>query len=57
MAEERFNKIIRDCQRFGFEMWSAISRVHNDAEVIENSYSEHANRIDVIRLLKAEDHF
>jgi hypothetical protein len=58
LAEERFNKVVQDCQIFGNEIWTAISGLQNDAEGKENPYTECANRInDDLYLLKAGDDY
>jgi hypothetical protein len=58
LAEEHFNDIVRDCQIFDNEIWTAISGLPNDAEGKENAYTECANRInDDLRLLKAGDDY
>jgi hypothetical protein len=58
LAEEHFNEIVRDCQIFGNEIWTAISGLRNDAQGKEIAHTEHVNRInDDLRLLKAGDDY
>jgi hypothetical protein len=54
LAEERFNIIVRDCQMFGNEIWTAIGGLLNDAGSKEQAHAQSADRInDDLRLLKA----
>jgi uncharacterized protein YihD (DUF1040 family) len=56
LAELVFHIIVRDCQIFGNEIWTAIRGLQNDAEGKENDHTEHANCIKANLLLhKAGD--
>jgi hypothetical protein len=58
LAEECFHEIVRGGQRFGNEIWTAISGLRNDAEGQENAHTERSNCIkDDLRLLKAGDDY
>jgi hypothetical protein len=45
LADDRFNEIVRDCQIFGNEIWTAISRLCNDAEGKENAHTDNDTKI------------
>jgi hypothetical protein len=59
LAEERFNVILRDCQIFGNEIWTAISGLRNDTEGQDNAHTERANCLndDDLPLLKAGEDY
>jgi hypothetical protein len=46
LAEERFNKIVRDCQIFVNELCTTISGLRNDAESKHNTHTKCANRLN-----------
>jgi hypothetical protein len=58
LAEEHVNIIVRECQRFGNEIWTAISRLRNDAKGKENADTDRPNCInDHFCILQAGDDY
>jgi hypothetical protein len=56
LVEESFNNIVRDCQIFGNQIWTAITGSHRDAEGNEDANIEYTTRInDDLRLLTTGD--
>jgi hypothetical protein len=58
LAEECVNQIVRDCQKFNNEIWTAIRVLRHKAEGKENAYTEHTNWIiDNPHHVKSEDNY
>jgi hypothetical protein len=58
LAEERFKVIVRDCQMFGNEIWTAIGGLRNYAAGKEQGHAQRADCInDDLRLFKAGDDY
>jgi hypothetical protein len=58
LTQERFNMIVKDCQMFGHEIWTAIGGLRRDTIGKENAQDERMNRINTdLRLIKASDDY
>jgi hypothetical protein len=58
LTQERFNMIVKDCQMFGHEIWTAIGGLRDDTIGKENAFDERMNRINTdLRLIKAGDDY
>jgi hypothetical protein len=58
LTQERFNMIVKDCQIFGHEIWTAIGGLRYNTIGKENTQDERMNRINTdLRLIKAGDDY
>jgi hypothetical protein len=58
LTQERFNIIVKDCQMFGHEIWTAIVGLRHDTIGKEIAQDERMNRINTdLRLIKAGDDY
>jgi hypothetical protein len=46
LTQERFNIIVKDCQMFGHEIWTAIGSLRHDTIGKENAEDKRMNRIN-----------